>query len=252
MEAAELAIYLVVACAVAALLQHPASPVERFVGDGVERRALMGIAMGVTLTAIILSPWGKQSGGHFNPAVTFTYYRLGKVEFWDFWFYILAQFLGAIGGVCVAGLLLRGVAGKDAARYAVTVPGMWGSAIAFIAEVGISFLLMLAVLVITNRAKLARYTAYFVGFLIAVYITFESPLSGMSSNPARTLGPAVHAGQWHALWIYFVAPALGMLVAAEVFLRARNGVGPYCAKLHHDNDKRCIFCHDERATGLNR
>jgi len=244
MEAAELAIYLFMACAVATLLQDPDSPVQHFVMGGIERRALMGIAMGATLTAIILSPWGKQSGGHFNPAVTFTYYRLGKVEFWDFWFYLAAQFLGAIGGVWVAGLLLRGAAVDDAARYAVTVPGMWGSAVAFLAEVGISFFLMLVVLVITNRANLARYTAYFVGLLIAAYITFESPLSGMSSNPARTLGPAVHAGQWHALWIYFVAPSLGMLVAAELFLWARNGVEPYCAKLHHDNNKRCIFCHD--------
>ena len=244
MEAAELAIYLFMACAVAALLQHPESPVQRLVAGGVERRALMGIAMGVTLTAIILSPWGKQSGGHFNPAVTFAYYRLGKVEFWDFWFYIVAQFLGAIGGVCVARVMLRGDAGNAAVRYAVTVPGVWGSAVAFIAEVGISFLLMLVVLIITNRAQLARYTAYFVGLLIAAYITFESPLSGMSSNPARSFGPAVHAGQWHALWIYFVAPSLGMLIAAEVFLRARGGAGPYCAKLHHDNDKRCIFCHD--------
>lgn len=93
-------------------------------------------------------------------------------------------------------------------------------------------------------AGLARYTPYFVGALIAVYITFEAPLSGMSTNPARTFGPAFHAGYWHAMWIYFLAPTLGMLAAADVFLRVRGGTPPYCAKLHHDNDKRCIFHHE--------
>ena len=81
--------------------------------------------------------------------------------------------------------------------------------------------------------------------MIASGIAFESPLSGMSANPARTFGPAFCGGYWHTLWIYFTAPALGMLVAAEAFLRARNGRVPFCAKLDHQNDKRCIFCHSE-------
>src|SRR5580704_2246890 len=65
----------------------------------------------------------------------------------------------------------------------------------------------------------------------------------MSTNPARTFGPAVFASYWHTLRIYFIAPPSGMLAAAEVFLQARDGNGPYCAKLHHHNDKRCIFRH---------
>jgi len=79
--------------------------------------------------------------------------------------------------------------------------------------------------------------------LVAVYIAFESPLSGMSTNPARTFGPAFNAACWNAIWIYFIGPPLGMLTAAEVFLLARAGKVPYCAKLHHHNDKRCIFRH---------
>ena len=102
---------------------------------------------------------------------------------------------------------------------------------------------MSAILFASNHEVLAPYTHYFAAILVAVYIAFESPLSGMSTNPARTFGPAVYASYWHALWIYFIAPPLGMLAAAEVFLLARQGKGPYCAKLHHHNDKRCIFCH---------
>jgi aquaporin Z len=242
MEVGEVGSYLFVACVVATLLQHPASIVRHSISSGVARRALMGLAMGATVIAIVMSPWGKRSGGHFNPAITLTFYRLGKVEFWDAWFYVIAQFLGAIGGVTLARYALRGALSNHAVRYAVTVPGIYGSAIALAAEFMISFILMITVLFATNRKLLASYTAYFVGVLIATYYTFEAPLSGMSTNPARTLGSAVHANYWHALWIYFLAPSLGMLAAGELFFRV-CGAAPYCAKLHHTNQERCIFHH---------
>jgi aquaporin Z len=243
MEVVELGWYLFAACAFTTLLQHPASIARQSISSSLARRFLMGLAMGATVIAIVISPWGKQSGGHFNPAITFSYYRLGKVEFWDTWFYVFAQFLGAISGVALARYAFRGALGNDAVRYAVTVPGIHGSAVAFVAELTISFILMITVLFTTNSKKLAPYTAYFVGVLIVTYYTFEAPLSGMSTNPARTLGSAIHANYWHALWIYFIAPVLGMLAGAEVSLRVRGGIAPYCAKLHHANDKRCIFHH---------
>jgi aquaporin Z len=249
MEAGELALYMFFACAFATLLQHPASPVRHFIINDVFRRALMGLAMGATVITIVTTPWGKRSGGHFNPALTFTFYRLGKVEFWDALFYAAAQFSGATGGVTIASYVLRGAPENGAIRYAVTVPGAYGNAGAFIAELTISFILMITVLFVSSRETLARYTPYFVGVLYATFITFESPLSGMSMNPARTFGSAFHASYWHALWIYFVAPTLGMLVAAEVFLRARGSIPPYCAKLHHANNERCIFHHGCLAAG---
>jgi len=102
---------------------------------------------------------------------------------------------------------------------------------------------MFTVLLVANHQRLAPYTPYFVGSLYAVNITFETPLSGMSVNPARTFGPAVYSGYWHTLWIYFVAPTLGMLAAAAIFLRLRQGKLPCCAKLCHVNNQRCIFDH---------
>jgi aquaporin Z len=243
MEVGELGLYLFVACVVTTLLDHPASIVQQSVSSGIARRALMGLVMGATALAIVSSRWGKRSGGHFNPAITFTFYRLGKVEFWDTWFYVIAQFLGAMSGVALAKYILRGALAHDAVRYAVTVPGMYGSTAAFVAELTISFFLMITVLFATNHKRLAPYTAYFVGVLIAIYYTFEAPLSGMSTNPARTFGSAFHANYWHALWIYFIAPSMGMLTAGEVFLRVRRGAAPYCAKLHHANRERCIFHH---------
>ena len=248
MEAGEVGLYLLFTCLFATLLQHPASPVRHLILSAFVRRVLMGLAIGATVVAIVMTPWGKQSGGHFNPALTFTFYRLGNVELWDALFYAAAQFCGAIGGVCIAGYLLRGAPGVHTVRYAVTTPGVYGRGGAFLGELTISFILMTTILVVSNRETLARYTPYFVGALYATFITFETPLSGMSMNPARTVGSAVHAAYWHALWIYFIAPTFGMLVAAEIFLLARGGVRPFCAKLHHANDKRCIFHHGCRTT----
>jgi aquaporin Z len=241
MEAGEAGLYLFSACAVATLLWHPASPV--YLPNDAVRRMLMGVAMGASIIAIVLTPWGKQSGAHLNPAVTFAFYRLRKVAPWDAAFYCAAQMLGAVLGVGLASLVLQGAPSHKAVRYAATVPGIYGDAIAFAAELIISFSLMSAILFASNHAVLAPYTHYFAAVLVAIYIAFESPISGMSTSPARTFGPAVYASYWHTLWIYFIGPPLGMLAAAEVFLMARERKLPYCAKLHHHNDKRCIFQH---------
>jgi aquaporin Z len=246
MESGELILYMFSVCALATLLQHPASPARQFIASNFSRRVLMGLAIGTTVIAIVMSPWGKQSGGHFNPAITFTFYRLGKVAPWDMFYYVTAQFLGAISGVALATFVLRGAPANSAVRYAETLPGVYGSTAAFTGELTISFILMTTILVATNRETLARYTPYFVGMLYAIFIAMEAPLSGMSMNPARTFGSAFPAGSWHALWIYFLAPTFGMLVAAEVFLRARGGVPPFCAKLHHASNKPCIFLHSGR------
>ena len=164
------------------------------------------------------------------------------MEFWDAIFYAVVQFAGATASVVITTFLLLGAPGNPAVRYAATLPGNYGSGVAFMAEVAISFTLMFTVLIASNHNVLSRYTPYFVGTLYAIFITLETPLSGMSMNPARTFGSAFRGRYWHALWIYFLAPTLGMLIAAELFLFIRGGIGPCCVKLHHANNKRCIFC----------
>jgi aquaporin Z len=241
-EAAGLGLFMISACAFTVLLEHPGSLMRQTIEDPLARRLLIGIAMGLTAIFLIYSPWGKQSGAHLNPAVTLTFFRLGKIEPWDAAFYVLAQFVGGISGVALAGLLLSHTALADpAVNYAVTVPGNPGPALAFMAEALISFGLMLVVLIVSNTRNLNRYTGLFAGTLVATYITLEAPLSGMSMNPARTFGSALAANLWTALWIYFVAPLLGMLAAAQLYLATKGASGVLCCKLHHDNGKRCIF-----------
>jgi aquaporin Z len=241
MEATELALFMFSACAFTVLLYHPSSPVAQTIHDGVQRRLLMGMAMGLTAIAIIFSPLGQRSGAHFNPSVTWTFFRLGKIEAWDATFYTLFQFAGGIAGVTVASLTLRPLVAHQSVNYAVTLPGHDGPLVALCAEIVISFILMSVVLTVSNTKRLARWTGLFAGALVATYITFEAPISGMSMNPARTLSSAVGAQVWMSLWVYFVAPPLGMLLAAEVYrrLNARHAVA--CAKLHHHNNHRCIF-----------
>ncbi len=241
MEALELGIFMISACAFSVLLFHPASPVSHSINNDLLTRALMGVAMGSTAIAIIFSPLGKRSGAHFNPAVTLTYLRLGKVAPWDAAFYIAFQFVGGIAGVLVASLVLGNLVAHASVHYSATLPGPKGPMRAFLAELIISFILMLVVLLVSNTKRLGRWTGLFAGALVATYITFESPISGMSMNPARTFGSAVVAHTWTALWIYFTAPPLGMLLAAQIYTRLKSNRSVACAKLNHYNNTRCIF-----------
>lgn len=235
-EAWGLGIFMISACAFGVLLFHPESPVIEL--NAMLRNALMGVAMGATAIGIICSPWGKRSGAHINPSVTLTFWRLGKVKSWDAGFYILAQFAGGALGVLLSWVALGRLLEDEAVNFVVTLPGAYGAGAAFAAEFVISFCLMTMILVASNSEKLMRFTPYFVGLMVAVYITFEAPISGMSMNPARSFGSAIVAGNFTAWWIYFLAPPAAMLLAAEVYVRFG---AVYCAKLHHRNSKPCIF-----------
>jgi aquaporin Z len=242
LEALGLGLFMLSACTFTALLEHPASPARQALPDAFTRRVLIGLAMGLTAVALIYSPLGKRSGAHLNPAVTATFWRLGRIDTRDAIFYVLFQFIGGTIGVLLFALLLgQMVIAEPAVNYAVTVPGMSGRSAAFIAEALISAGLMYTVLSVSNHRALNRYTGLFAATLVALYIAFEAPLSGMSMNPARTFASALPAQTWTDAWIYFLAPPLGMLAAAEVYLLMRGKSAVLCCKLHHDNDSRCIF-----------
>jgi len=241
MEAGELGLFMTAACFIVALLEHPASFVQQAIASPMVRRVLIGLAMGLTAISLIYSPWGKQSGAHFNPAVTLTFLRLRKIAPWDAVFYIAAQFVGGVMGVLFSFVALGGAVSHPAVRYAATLPGIRGPWVAFVAEIAITFLLMSVVLNASNSVRFSRFTGLFAGVLVATYISLESPLSGMSMNPARSLASALPGGIWDALWVYFTAPPIGMLMAAEFYVRVHGAKAVICAKLNHQNDKPCIF-----------
>jgi aquaporin Z len=145
-----------------------------------------------------------------NPAVTLAFHTLGKIGGWDAAFSIAAQVAGGALGAGLCRLLLGPALAE--VNYVATAPGPAGAGAAFAAEFAISFLLLSIVL----RVACVRRTPWVAGALVALFIAFESPLSGMSMNPARTFASAVHAGIWTDFFdVYVVAPVTAMIVAAQ-------------------------------------
>lgn len=240
-EALELALFMISACVFDVLLYDPGSPMPHWLPNATLRRLLMGFSMGGTAVLIIHSAMGKASGAHFNPAISLTYFRLGKIAGWDTFFYVLFQFVGAVLGVGFTVMLLPHALAVPSVHYVVTVPGPWGTGAAFAAEFFMATLLMSVVLWFTNHPKWARWNSYCVGVLITFYVLLFAPISGFSINPARTTGSAVFAHTWTAGWVYFTAPVMGMFLAAELYLRIAGEDRVLCAKLHPDAASACPF-----------
>ena len=237
-----LGMFMVSAGVVTTLFEYPGSAVHLAIADPTLRRALIGVAMGLTAMALIYSPWGQRSGAHMNPAVTFTFLRLGKIHRWDALFFVLAQFAGGLLGVVLVAQLLGAAFTAAPVSYVATLPGADGTAVAFAAEVLISSVLIFTVLVVSNTPRLARSTGVVAGCLVATYIAFEAPFSGMSMNPARSFASAAPGLMWQGFWIYLIAPVLGMLAGAQIYLSTRSRARVACAKLLHPDTQRCIHC----------
>jgi aquaporin Z len=244
-EALGLGLFMVAAGVVATVLEAPDSELKGLLPNESLRRAIGGLAMGLTAVALIYSPWGKRSGAHMNPAVTLAFWRLGKIKTRDALGYVAAQFVGGLLGVLLVAAVFGMSFTERPVLFAVTLPGSDGVPIAFAAELAISMGMMLAVLHCAERPRLAPYTGLVAGILVATYIALEAPLSGMSMNPARSFASAAPALQWQHLWLYFTAPPLGMLLATQVHLALHGAGFGGCAKLVHTTTVRCIHCEFE-------
>ncbi len=242
MEAACLGFLMMTICFFSALLEYPLSPVHRAIHDSTVRRACIGVAVGLTITSLVYSPWGKRSGAHFNPAITLTFLRLGKVAPWDAVFYVAAHFLGAVGAMFLTSYAFSEIVSSPSVHYAVTVPGSAGISAAVVAETVMAFLLMTLILQMSNTPRLARYTGLAIGLLVATCILLGAPFSGASINPARTVASAIVAHTWSAWWLYFAAPIFGMLAAGQVYQSRYGSKAVRCATLHPHHSVRCIFC----------
>jgi len=240
-EALALGLFMVSATACTVMLEHPSSPVHTALPDAFVRRVLMGLAMGATAAAIIYSPLGARSGAHMNPAVTLAFLWLGRIRPRDAAGYIAAQGVGGFAGSAASIAVFGSLATAPAVNYALTLPGPAGVGAALGAELFISFVTLSILLAVSGSPSTARFTGLAAGIVVLLNITFEAPLSGMSMNPARSLGPALVAGELSHLWIYLIAPPVGMWLAAGLYhLRTSGSRG--CAKLNHSSRVTCIFC----------
>ena len=214
------------------------SPMVRVLPNEGLRRLITGFLFGTTGATIALSAVGRVSGAHINPVVTLGFWLMRKIDPGIAIGYVLAQLIG--GSLGALPLLAWGSMGRSVA-FGATLPGS-GYAIrtVFLGEVLTTFIMVSLLAVFLGFRRLRPFTPAIFPFLYAIMVYAEAPISGTSTNPARSLGPAIISGQWQGWWIYWVGPLIGMLAAvlACSFLAKRIEV----AKLYHfDSDRDGLF-----------
>ena len=221
------------------------SPIAAALPDEGLRRLITGFLFGTTGALIAISPVGERSGAHINPIVTLAFGLMGKLDRPTMFGYVAAQLAGAVVGSLP--LLAWGAMGRSVA-FGATLPGegYWvGTVLA--GEVITTFAMVSLLSVFLGFRRLRPFTPALFPFLYALMVYLESPISGTSTNPARSFGPALVSGQWEGWWIYWVGPVIGSVLAclACSLLAQRITV----AKLYHfDSDRDRLF----RRMALNR
>jgi aquaporin Z len=213
------------------------------------RRLLTGFGFGVVGALIAVSPIGRVSGAHINPVVTLAFWLKGVLRGWLALGYIVAQLAGAIVGALP--LLLWGRMGASI-RFGATAPGAGCSpAAALVGELVTTAALVLGLFLFVGHRRLRPFTPLLFPFLYAVMVYLEAPVSGTSTNPARSLGPAVVANVWLGWWVYWVGPVMGavLAVAAHTFTWVRRFEVEVAKLYHFEQDPHGVFHRAGRRPG---
>jgi len=238
------ALLVLIGLSLVILMFGAGSPVAGILPSEGLRRLITGFLFGTTGATIALSPVGKESGAHINPVVTLGFWLMRKLDPGIAMSYVLAQLAGAIIGALP--LLAWGSMGRSVA-FGATLPGAgYSIQAAMLGEIVTTFTMILLLTVFLAFRRIRLFTPALFPFLYAIMVYAEAPISGTSTNPARSFGPAIVSGQWHGWWVYWVGPLIGALAAllACSFLAKRIEV----AKLYHfDSDRDGLFRRMTRA-----
>ena len=208
------------------------SPVATVVPDHSLRLLITGTLFAGAGSLVAISPLGRRSGAHLNPAVTVAFWRRGHVHPHDLAGYTGAQVAGAFAGTA----LVKWWWGRTATsvQLGVTQPGHGaGAAGAVGIEALMTLILVFAILTMVSSARTAPWTPLTVWVAVALLVWQGAPWTGTSLNPARSLAPAALAPLFSDLWVYFAGPLAGSLIAVEVF-NLIPGLETRTAKLFHD------------------
>jgi aquaporin Z len=217
------------------------SPVVALLPDAGARRLVTGFLFGATGALVALSPLGRESGAHINPVVSLGFWLMGKIRGRHALGYALAQLVGAVLGALP--LLAWGAMGRSV-QFGATVPGAgFGSNWALMGEAVTTFALIAGLFLFVGHRKLRPFTPALFPLLYALMVFWEAPVSGTSTNPARSLGPAVIAWAWRGWWIYWLGPLIGALLAVAMYrFTWLRRLEIDVAKLYHfEHDPHGIF-----------
>ena len=214
------------------------SPIPSVLPSEGWRRWITGFMFGTTGALIALSPVGRRSGAHINPIVTLAFCLMGKLDLRTSLGYVVAQLAGAILGSLP--LLAWGVMGQSVA-FGATIPGEgYRIGAVLLGEVVTTCAMVTLLCVFLGFRRLRPFTPMIFPILYAVMVYAESPISGTSTNPARSLGPALISGRWDDWWIYWVGPVIGSVVACVACSALAKRIT--VAKLYHfDSDRDALF-----------
>jgi aquaporin Z len=192
-------------------------------GTGSARFLLLGAIVAPCVALIAVSPLGKLSGAHINPAVTLGFWSLGRLSSRDVAGYVSAQLVGGFVGALVGRAIIPAHT-AEAIGGAVTHPSVsTGAALAL--EAGMTAALLALVFAFVSSERRAPWTPLAIVPLLTAIIWLGSPWTGASLNPARSEGPALAFGDVSDLWIYLASPCAAALV---VGLRWRRFSRPPC------------------------
>ncbi len=182
----------------------------------------IGLAFGLAITAMFYS-LGTLSGGHFNPAVTIAMFTAGRMDCWESLRYIVAQALGGIIGAGVVVTILKGreagfdVIGSNLGQngFGPGVFGGYGIFAAMFTEIVATLIFTLVILGVTGKRGTPAFAGLIIGLTLALLHLPFMNVTGLSVNPARSLGPAVFAGgtALTQLWLFIFMPAIGGALA---------------------------------------
>lgn len=193
----------------------PRSPLAAAVPGRAARLAIVAGITGLLLVLLLVSPIGRSSGGHFNPAVSVVFWLMKALPGRDLIAYVVAQLAGSVIGVLLGRVVLGSVVTDRGVDYGtIHPPPGWSTLAIFGAEAVLLVGLMAIVMAVLSRPTLARWTPLVVCAVVGLLIVIGGQISGASFNPARQFGPMLFAHEWRYLWPYLLGPLAGAVVLA--------------------------------------
>jgi len=187
---------------------------------------LAGVSLAFGLTVLTMAyAIGHISGCHLNPAVTLGLWAGGRHPLGEVLPYIVAQVLGGIAGAFILYMIASGAPGFDLSGglasngYGAHSPGGYSMASGFLTEIVMTLMFLVIILGATDRRAPAGFAPIAIGLGLTLIHLISIPVTNTSVNPARSTGPAVFVGDWALgqLWLFWVAPILGALVAGYLY-----------------------------------